>query len=123
MIGITWNANPNRKDRHRRKIELEVLLRSIPKAYRIIALQKEFSTEDRTLIEASGSIELFDEFLTDFGETAALCASVDLVISVDTSVAHIAGTLGKEVWLLLDYVPAWRWSNDITKTPWYPSMR
>lgn len=61
--------------------------------------------------------------LTDFAETAGLIANLDLVIAVDTAVAHLAGTLGKPVWLLNRFESEWRWMKDRSETPWYPSMR
>ena len=61
--------------------------------------------------------------ITDFSDTAALCMLVDLVISVDTGVAHLAGALGVPVWVLLTAVADWRWLVDREDSPWYPSMR
>ena len=61
--------------------------------------------------------------LSDFGETAAAISQLDLVISVDTAVAHLAGAMGKEVWVLLPYVPDWRWLLDRDDSPWYPTAR
>ncbi len=61
--------------------------------------------------------------LQDFADTAALIANLDLVISSDTAVAHLAGAMGKPTWLLLPSVPDWRWLLDRHDSPWYPSMR
>lgn len=61
--------------------------------------------------------------LTDYSETAAAIASLDLVICVDTSVAHLAGALGKPVWIILPYLPDWRWLLEREDSPWYPSAR
>jgi ADP-heptose:LPS heptosyltransferase len=61
--------------------------------------------------------------LTDFGETAAAISALDLVITVDTAVAHLAGSLGKPVWLLLAYASDWRWMLYREESPWYPTMR
>jgi ADP-heptose:LPS heptosyltransferase len=61
--------------------------------------------------------------LTDFAETAALVSCLDLVITVDTSVAHLAGALGRPIWVLLPYVPDWRWLLDRDDSPWYPTVR
>ena len=60
---------------------------------------------------------------TDFAQTAALVAQLDLVICVDTSMAHLAGAMGKPVWLLLPYAPDWRWMLEREDSPWYPTMR
>ena len=61
--------------------------------------------------------------LNDFSDTASLIENLDLVISVDTSVAHLAGALGKQVWTLLPFRPDWRWLLDRSDSPWYPTMR
>jgi hypothetical protein len=65
----------------------------------------------------------FGEQLKDFSDTAALAANLDLVIAVDTSVAHLAGALAKPVWVLLPFVPDWRWLLDRDDSPWYPTAR
>jgi ADP-heptose:LPS heptosyltransferase len=67
-------------------------------------------------------IDLSEE-LIDFAETAAIVSALDLVITIDTAVAHLAGSLGKPVWLLLPYAPDWRWMLDRKDTPWYPTMK
>jgi ADP-heptose:LPS heptosyltransferase len=61
--------------------------------------------------------------LADFSDTAALCAAVDLVVTVDTSIAHLAGALGKPAWILLPAKPDWRWLLERADSPWYPSAR
>jgi ADP-heptose:LPS heptosyltransferase len=61
--------------------------------------------------------------LTDFSDTAALIENLDLVIAVDTAVIHLAGAMGKPVWVLLPFVPDWRWLLDREDSPWYPSMK
>ena len=65
----------------------------------------------------------FGDAIADFADTAALISQLDLVISVDTAVAHLAGALGKPVWTLLPFVPDWRWGRAGESTPWYPTMR
>ncbi len=74
------------------------------------------------LPQATGLTDL-TEHLDDFSDTAALLANLDLIISVDTSVAHLAGALGIPVWVLLAYKPDWRWMSNRNDSPWYPSMR
>ncbi len=61
--------------------------------------------------------------ISNFNDTAALIMNLDLIISVDTSVAHLAGALGKPVWVLLPSVPDWRWMLNREDSPWYPTMR
>ena len=74
------------------------------------------SGETPSLADLSG-------LLTDYAETAALIAGLDLVIAVDTSVAHLAGALGVPVWLMLPFAPDWRWMLGRTDSPWYRSVR
>ncbi len=64
-----------------------------------------------------------DAELQDFADTAAAMQQLDLIITVDTAVAHLAGALGKPVWVLLPFVPDWRWMLDREDSPWYPTMR
>ena len=66
-------------------------------------------------------IHTFENEIHDFSDTAALCELMDVVISVDTSVAHLAGALGKPLWMLIPYVPDWRWMLDRADSPWYPT--
>ena len=75
--------------------------------------------------EDTGPIDLVDltAHLTDFAETAALLHHLDLVISIDTAVCHLAGAMGKPVWMLLAYAADWRWMLDREDSPWYPTMR
>ena len=61
--------------------------------------------------------------LNDMADTAALIENLDLVITVDTAIAHLAGALGKPVWVLIQYMPDWRWMLNRTDTPWYPTMK
>jgi len=79
--------------------------------------------DDRAALEADDRIRHFGDELRDFADTAALVAAMDLVISVDTSVAHLAGALAKPVWLLLPFPPDWRWLLDREDSPWYPTAR
>jgi ADP-heptose:LPS heptosyltransferase len=74
-------------------------------------------------LAAHPEIRYFGEELSDFADTAALVQQMDLVISVDTSVAHLAGAMGKPVWILLPFVPDWRWLLDRDDSPWYPTAR
>jgi tetratricopeptide (TPR) repeat protein len=84
------------------------------------ALQKEFSDADRAQLQADGRVRLHGHELTDFAETAALASQMDLVISIDTSVAHLAGGLGKPLWMLLPYWSDYRWGGTLPQSPWYP---
>ena len=89
------------------------------KGVTFINLQKNASAEQ---IQELNLIDWTQE-LRDFSDTAALINNLDLMISVDTSVAHLAGALGKPVWVLAQHSPDWRWMLDRTDSPWYPTMR
>ena len=88
-----------------------------------ICLQKEIREKDLALLRQFGRIAFFGDDLRDFSDTAALLDLMDLVITIDTSVAHLAGAMGKPVWILLPYNPDWRWLLDRNDSPWYPSAR
>ena len=88
----------------------------------IYILQANIDERDITEIKACGIINL-ERNLDDFGDTAALIALMDLVITVDTSIAHLAGALGKQVWVLLPFTPDWRWLLDREDSPWYPTAK
>jgi len=100
---------------------LQQLLRYLPSGVDYICLQKEVRTSDQAALDASADIQSFSSELNDFDDTAALVECMDWVISVDTSVAHLAGALGKPLWLLLPFVPDWRWMLERDTSPWYPS--
>jgi hypothetical protein len=119
-IGVVWRGNPIPDSG--RSIILERFGRLLDPRFEFISLQKGVTEAERAWLDSRGVIH-FDEAITDFADTAALCALVDLVISVDTSVAHLAGALGVPVWVLLTAVADWRWLLHREDSPWYPSMR
>ena len=87
-----------------------------------ISLVKEVRAGDRETLLRAPVLDVSDD-LDTFADTAALIAELDLVISVDTAVAHLAGALGKPVWILLPYTPDWRWQLGRADSPWYPTAR
>jgi ADP-heptose:LPS heptosyltransferase len=87
-----------------------------------ISLQKEVREADEPILQATGLLDASGE-LGDFADTAALIAPLDLAIAVDTSVAHLAGALGKPTWLMLPFAPDFRWLLKREDSPWYPNMR
>jgi tetratricopeptide (TPR) repeat protein len=119
-VGIAWSGNPAHANDHNRSVPLETLAPLLAADVDWTCLQKDLPDADR---EALGAIAWFGPQLGDFGDTAALIELMDLVITVDTSAAHLAGALGKPVWLLLPTSSDWRWMTDRTDTPWYPDMR
>jgi ADP-heptose:LPS heptosyltransferase len=75
------------------------------------------------MLRQDGRIVFFGDDLRDFSDTAGLLDLMDLVVTIDTSVAHLAGAMGKPVWILLPYSADWRWLLDRSDSPWYPSVR
>jgi ADP-heptose:LPS heptosyltransferase len=84
-------------------------------------IQKEIKASDAEFLLGNPQIITYQSLLHDFSDTAALIAELDLVISVDTAVAHLSGALGKPVWILLPYMADYRWLLDRADSPWYPS--
>ncbi|MBV8926726.1 MAG: tetratricopeptide repeat protein [Bradyrhizobium sp.] len=121
-VGLVWSGNSRHSNDHNRSIPLRALLRLLEAEASFVSLQKEAAADDTSLLRARGIIELTSG-LTDFAETAALVNCLDLVVSVDTSVAHLAAALGRPTWILLPYLPDHRWLLDRDDSPWYPTAR
>jgi hypothetical protein len=122
-VGVCWAGSATHLNDRNRSIALErfATLLSVP-GFDFVSVQKEVSEPQGALLGAHGVTQLGQEF-TDLADTAAVLAMLDLVISVDTSVAHLAGAMGKAVALLLPFAPDFRWLLDRTDSPWYPTMR
>jgi hypothetical protein len=123
-VGLAWAGNPKQHNDRNRSMPLEVLGRLLEvSGISFYSLQKGPAAERvRTLADRDRLIDLTGE-LRDFADTAALIEQLDLVITVDTSVAHLAGALGRPVWTLLTHAADWRWRLDREDSPWYPTMR
>ena len=121
-VGIVWSGSSIHKNDHNRSLTLSQLISHFPSHCQYISLQKEVSEIDKDFLAKHPEINHFGDTLHDFSETAALCELMDVVISVDTSVAHLAGTLRKTTWILLPYSPDWRWLLDRSDSPWYLSV-
>jgi tetratricopeptide (TPR) repeat protein len=122
-IGIVWSGNQRHKDDHNRSIPLQSLAALQFPHVQLVSLQTELRGPDRELLSQYLDIRHFGPELTSFAETAALVSLMDLIISVDTSVAHLAGAMAKPVWILLPFLPDWRWLLDREDSPWYPTAR
>jgi ADP-heptose:LPS heptosyltransferase len=122
-VGLVWRGSPTHTNDHKRSLALSTLLAHLPLGCQYVSLQKEVSPEDAQTLQTHGALLHFGPALADFALTAALLACLDRVICVDTAVAHLAGALGKEVWVLLPFVPDWRWQLERRDSPWYPNMR
>jgi len=121
-IGIVWSGSPKHKNDHNRSIRLEDMCKVFSDKFHWFSLQKDIPKQEHLLLGSAG-VRDHSTRLRDFSDTAGLISHLDLVITVDTSVAHLAGALGRPVWVLLPYVPDFRWMWDREDSPWYPSMR
>ncbi|HEY1922607.1 MAG TPA: tetratricopeptide repeat protein [Tepidisphaeraceae bacterium] len=123
-VGIAWAGQPKHRNDRRRSMRLEQFAPlGKMKSSRFFSLQKIAPAGKPVAPPPEMDFVDWTSDLHDFEETAALIANLDLVICVDTSVAHLAGAMGKPVWVLLPFVPDWRWMLDRSDSPWYPTMR
>jgi hypothetical protein len=122
-IGLAWTGRPTHPNDKRRSMPLSRLvpLASAGNAA-FVSLQKPMPAADKATLSSFGMTDLADE-LTDFGETAAVMESLDLIITVDTAMGHLAGALGRPVWILIPKAADWRWMLDRSDSPWYPTAR
>jgi tetratricopeptide (TPR) repeat protein len=121
-IGLAWAGSAKHVRDRERSMRLADLMPLLEIDATFVSLQKEIPARDAETLSRCSLLQ-FGERLEDFSDTAALIAELDLVISVDTSVAHLAGALGKPVWILLTHAPDWRWQLNRNDSPWYPSAR
>jgi len=122
-IGIAWSGNPKHGNDRNRSMHLKELLPLLSEGTEVVSLQKDVREIDRDILKTHSQIRDFSAALKDFADTAALISLLDLVISVDTAPAHLAGALAKPVWILLPFSPDWRWLLDRKDSPWYPTAR
>ena len=122
-IGLVWRGSPTHENDQNRSIDLFDLWPMLNEQAEFISLHVELKDAERDLIDQNNSMTHYGSEINDFNDTAALIDLMDLVITVDTSVAHLAGAMGKPVWVLLPYKPDWRWQLKRTDSPWYPSAK
>lgn len=123
-IGLAWAGRPTHVDDRNRSCPLELLLPLI-KLDNITLYSLQKGSVARQIENLPRGVKIIDyvQMLHDFYDTAALIENLDLVITVDTALAHLTGALGKSVWTLLRYAPDWRWLLNREDSPWYPTMR
>jgi hypothetical protein len=123
-IGIAWAGDPAHKNDQRRSLPLEHFLPLVKRpGILCYSLQVGGRTADLNHPEFAGKIVELGGGFRDFADTARAVAEMDLIITVDTALAHLAGALGKPVWVLLPYEAEWRWMLHREDSPWYPTMR
>jgi len=122
-IAIVWLGNPTHDNDRNRSIELARLapLFDVPASF--VSVQRDVRGEDAEMLATEKRITHIGGDLTDFTDTAAVLALCDLVIGVDTSVVHLAGAMGRPVWVLVPFAPDWRWGLKGETTLWYPTAR
>ena len=123
-IGIVWRGNPKHANDRDRRLPLSCFepLARLP-GVRLFSLQKEAGAEELREPRNQFPITELGSRLDDFADTAAVLKNLDLLITCDTAVAHLAGALGVPVWVAIPLVPDWRWLLDRSDSPWYPTMR
>jgi Tfp pilus assembly protein PilF len=122
-IGLAWSGNGAHSNDHNRSIKLQSLLPLLAVDANFVSLQKDVRPDDADVLKERSDILHFGDQLADFTDTTALISQLDLVITADTSIAHLACALGKRTWIMLPFVPDWRWLLDREDSPWYPTAR
>jgi hypothetical protein len=122
-VGVAWAGNRAFRNDALRSMPLKQMLPLLAAPeVRFFSLQMEMARGDQADFRSSKLVPMMDQ-ARDFADTGAIMEQLDLIISVDTAVAHLAGALGRPVWVLLPDPPDWRWLTDRDDTPWYPTMR
>jgi tetratricopeptide (TPR) repeat protein len=121
-VGLAWAGSITHANDQRRSVPIEMLARLLDAEATFVSLQKDLRPGDEAVLAGRGIIDLTAQ-LTDFAETAALVSCLDLVITADTSIAHLAAAMGRPTWIMLPYVPDYRWLLDRGDSPWYPTVR
>ncbi len=118
-IGLVWAGNPDHSNDQRRSTTFETFAPLLAQGGRFVSLQ----AGPRGADAAGSFVRDLSPYLTSYARTAAIVSALDLVITVDTSVCHLAGALGVKCWVLLPHAPDWRWILGRDTTPWYSSMQ
>jgi hypothetical protein len=122
-VAIAWSGNPKHDNDRNRSIPFDRFapLFAVPASF--VSIQHDVRSEDTATLAGESRVTHIAGELDDFSDTAAVLALCDLVIAVDTAAAHLAGAMGRPVWVLVPFAPDWRWTLDGETTPWYPTAR
>ena len=121
-IGLVWSSSSRAQDTNKKSIPVEQFMKALPLGqFDFICLQKEYSENEQKELEKL-QVRFMGDSLHNLSDTSALIQCMDLVLSVDTSVAHLSAALGKPTWILLPNVPDWRWHLNTSTSPWYPTV-
>jgi hypothetical protein len=123
-VGIAWAGSATHTNNRNRSIALSrfASLFSAPNV-EFVTLQKDLGPGEADMLRLHPNVTTLGEELSDFADTAALISLLDLVVSVDTSVVHLAGAIGRPFWLLVPFAPDFRWLLEREDSPWYPTAR
>jgi hypothetical protein len=121
-IAVASSGNPRNANDHRRSMPLREIAPLLGLA-QVYVIQKALCADDTAFCQSHPEVQFLGPQITSFADSAAIAELMDVVISVDTSLAHLAGALGRPVWILLPWAPEWRWLLDRDDCPWYPSAR
>lgn len=122
-VAVVWAGNRHHANEHNRSVSATEIIPLVRDDVDFISLQTRLDPDDKRFLFNYPAVRNVGEQLCDFDETAAVVSLSDLVITVDTAVAHLAGALAKPVWIMLPYVSDWRWFLDREDSPWYPTAR
>ena len=122
-IGLVWSGSNAHKDDRNRSLLLNKFSSILQLPFEFHSLQKEIRDCDINTLNNFKNLHQHQNNLNNFSDTAALLNNMDLIISVDTSVVHLAGAMGKQVWVLLPFIPDFRWMLDLKYSPWYPTAK
>lgn len=122
-VGLAWSGNRANPSDAQRSMALAPLLQALPSGVDLVVLQGDVRAQDEATLQAAAHLTHDRAGLEGFAGTAAWCESVDVVLTVDTSIAHLAGALGRPTWVMLHQMADWRWLMDRDDSPWYPRTR
>jgi glycosyl transferase family 9 (putative heptosyltransferase) len=122
-IALAWAGNPSHYNDRNRSLAFARLAPLMPLPASFVGIQRELRNDDAAQLAGEQRIVHLGGELENFTDTAAVLALCDLVISADTAVAHLAGAMGRPLWVLIPFVPDWRWTLDSATSPWYPAAR
>jgi len=123
-IGVAWSGARDHPEDAVRSIPAALFLPPLAEAnVELHVIQKDIRESDAAAVGAAPGLRVYADRLDDFSDTAALISELDLIVSADTSVAHLAGALGRPVWILVQFAPDFRWMRNRTDSPWYPTAR
>jgi len=122
-VALAWAGRPTHSNDHNRSLNLNELAPLARSDINFLALQKGPAATQVTKAPNGMSLLPLDSQIVDFDDSAAILTLADLLITVDSSPAHLAGALGRPAWVLLPFLPDWRWLMGREDSPWYPSLR